>query len=77
MHEWLDPFNSILLPPNLDSLFDAGLISFGDYGRIVFSNQPDHDDATRLGVSPDMRLPRVDPRHLPFLRYHRANVLLK
>lgn len=76
-NEWLNPFNGILLSPNLDSLFDSGLISFGDDGCIVLSDQLDHDDASRLGVSPDMRLPRVDPRHLPFLKYHRANVLLK
>ena len=76
-NEWLDPFNGILLSPNLDSLFDSGLISFGDDGRIILSDQLGEDDASRLGVNPDMRLARVDSRHLPFLRYHRANVLLR
>jgi hypothetical protein len=36
--ERLDPFNGLLLSPNLDLLFDRGLISFEDDGTLLFSS---------------------------------------
>lgn len=75
-NEWLNPYNGILLTPNLDSLFDGGLISFTDDGDIILSPQLDEDEAEKLGVSRAMRLRKMDPRHRPFLQYHRENVLL-
>ena len=76
-NEWLNPFNGILLSPNLDSLFDAGLISFDDDGMIIISQSLDREDASKLGVNSKMRLKRIDERHKPFLEYHRRNILLK
>ena len=76
-NEWLNPFNGILLSPNLDSLFDAGLISFEDDGSIIFSEQLDPEDAEKLGVGTDAKLSKTDSRHAQFLSYHRENVLLR
>ena len=35
--ERLDPFNGLLLNPDLDALFDSGLITFGDDGLLIIS----------------------------------------
>jgi predicted restriction endonuclease len=35
--ERLDPENGLLLVANLDAAFDAGLLSFTDTGRMLFS----------------------------------------
>ena len=72
--ERLDAFNGILLIPNLDSLFDAGLISFTDGGAILISPALSAGAYQSLGVTPAMRLRKVNTAHLPYLRYHREQV---
>ncbi len=75
--ERLDPFNGLLLAPNLDALFDRGLITFDSDGRLVMAAQMIASSATLLGLTPGMRLSSIDPRHLPYLAWHRAHVFLK
>lgn len=72
--EKLDPFNGLLLAVRYDALFDKGLIAFDDDGRLLVS--PALDQATRefVVLREPMRLRFVVPGHLPYLRYHRANV---
>lgn len=72
--EKLDPFNGLLLAVRYDTLFDTGLIAFEDDGRLLVS--PALDQATRefVVLHDPMRLRFVVPGHLPYLRYHRANV---
>lgn len=72
--EKLDPFNGLLLTPNLDALFDAGLISFDEDGRIIFSSKLSAADFLSLGVMPDMKLRKMNAAHTPYLEYHRTNV---
>ena len=72
--ERLDAFNGILLTPNLDSLFDAGLISFTDGGAILIASALSAGACQSLGVTPAMRLRKVNTAHLPYLRYHRERV---
>lgn len=72
--ERLDAFNGILLIPNLDSLFDAGLISFTDGGAILIAPALSAGAYQSLGVTPAMRLRKVNTAHLPYLRYHREQV---
>lgn len=74
--ERLDPFNGLLLTPNLDALFDAGLISFDEDGRIIFSSKISAADFLSLGVTPDMKLRKMNTAHAPYLEYHRANLFL-
>ena len=72
--ERLDAFNGILLIPNLDSLFDAGLIAFTDGGAILIAPALSAEACQSLGVTPIMRLKKVNTAHLPYLRYHRERV---
>lgn len=72
--ERLDAFNGILLIPNLDSLFDAGLIAFTDRGAILIAPALSAEACQALGVTPVMRLRKVNTAHLPYLRYHRERV---
>lgn len=70
--ERLDGFNGLLLTPNLDKLFDAGLIGFDDDGGLLASPRLGSRDAWLLGLSNDMQLKRPHPRHRPFLAAHRS-----
>lgn len=73
-NEWLNPYNGILLSPNIDKLFDRGLITFDDNGHIVFSSKLSASEAESLGITQECALRWVDERHKPFLAYHRSNV---
>lgn len=74
--ERLSVFNGLLLLPNYDKLFDKGYISFNRNGRIVFSRFFEQPERDSLGISPETKLIRVEPAHLPFLEYHRENCLI-
>lgn len=71
--ERLDPYNGLLLLPNLDVLFDNGYVSFLDDGRLIVSPSLSPADAKTLGVHGNMRL-KVSPRHRKYLAHHRENV---
>lgn len=70
--EATDPFNGLLLSPNLDKAFDRGFISFSDKGEIIVSKQFHASDAEALGIDETMKLRKFDKRHLFFLNYHRT-----
>lgn len=74
--ERLDPFNGLLLVGTVDLLFDAGLISFADDGAVLISAELEADERIQLGVRDDLKLRKIDSRHLPFLQFHRKNVFL-
>jgi putative restriction endonuclease len=69
--ERLDLFNGLLLLPNLDRVFDAGLISFTEDGLIKISSQL--VEPTKLGVRSDMKV-SLRSEHLVYMNYHRKNV---
>lgn len=72
--ERLDPFNSLLLVPTVDKLFDKGYISFEHSGRILLSERIDKSDWSRVGLDRHTRLREV-PRDLgPYLDYHQEYV---
>jgi len=70
--EKVDHFNGLLLIPNLDSLFNEGLISFKDDGSVMVSNKLDREDARRLSISGDLSLKRVFTETKPYLEFHRS-----
>ena len=72
--ERFDPYNGLLLSPQYDSLFDRGYVTFENGGRMVLSPAIQNLDATRLGIDPNDHLRFVDPRHQPYLDYHRGMV---
>lgn len=72
--ERLDAFNGLLLVPNLDALFDDGLISFSKQGRIIISSQLPDTEYSALGIVADMRLRKNNGAHALYLAYHFENI---
>ena len=71
MQEKVDHFNGLLLVPNLDALFNEGLISFRDDGRMLVSPDWRADDQRRMHITPDLHLRTVHPESCPYLEFHR------
>jgi hypothetical protein len=72
--ERLNYFNGLLLIPNLDALFDSGLISFENTGLILISSLLDKEYWKVLNISATMKLRKLDEQHISFLEFHRENV---
>jgi predicted restriction endonuclease len=69
--ERIDPFNGLLLLPNLDKAFDLGYISFEETGKIQLS--PELECGAVLGVNSDLQIVLHD-RHKRYLVHHREAV---
>jgi putative restriction endonuclease len=74
--ERLDPYNGFLLLPNFDTLFDLGLISFENNGKMITSNQVEDAEKHILNIRGDSKLRRVFPENAVYLEHHRNNVFL-
>ena len=72
--ERLDPYNGLLLSPNLDKAFDKGFISFGADKLILISPNLRKDQIDSLGINPKMRLSKLEDHHLPYLKWHIENI---
>ncbi len=72
--ERVSPYNSLLLVPTIDKLFDRGYIAFERSGRIVLSDRIDFEDWSRVCVEPDCRLRFIPEQTIPYLDYHREYV---
>ena len=68
--ERLDVNNGLLLIPNIDKLFDRGLITFDQDGRILISQNLSVADAANLGVHAALRLRYVSEAIQPYLYRH-------
>ena len=75
-NERLDPFNGLMLAPNIDALFDKGLITFDTDGTIKIHPTIDPENQKRLGISPDMKL-KIEPKSEKYFEYHRNHVFQK
>ena len=75
-NERLDPFNGLMLAPNIDALFDSGLITFETDGTIKISPKIDPENQKRLGISPDIKL-KIRPKSKKYFEYHRNHVFQK
>ena len=67
-------YNGLLLVATLDSLFDAGLVSFSPKGALLVSPRLGKRLMAQVGLSPGMRLRRVPQGHKPFLAWHRRRM---
>jgi hypothetical protein len=67
--ERLDPWNGLLLSPNLDKAFDKGYITFEKGGLIRIS--PLFAEAPKLGITPSMRIV-LKPEHEKYMEHHRV-----
>jgi len=68
--ERLNPYNSLLLVPTLDKLFDNGYIGFEHSGKIMLSDRIIQQDWNRIGITPSLRLRDVPQETERFLDYH-------
>lgn len=69
-------YNGLLLCPNHDKLFDRGLITFDDYGKIIISNELDDINRLFLNVDKTMKI-NIEEESIKFMRYHRENIFGK
>lgn len=67
-HERLDPFNGLLLLPNLDKVFDLGYITFEESGQIRVSGLL--ENSSMLGISASMAI-HCQCEHQAYLAFHR------
>ena len=74
--ERLCRFNGLMLAPNIDRLFDNGLITFDTDGTIKISPKIDPENQERLGISRDMKL-KIEPESEKYFEYHRSHVFQK
>lgn len=75
--ERLNVANGLLLTPNLDRLFDRGLISFDDSFKILISPTLSKATEIALNIHPNMQL--RSKKHLdllPYLARHRAETFI-
>lgn len=71
--ERLDPNNGLLLTAHLDALFDSGLISFDNSGKILRSEFLQDDGRPQLILNGGLRI-LPSPEMQKYLAFHRANV---
>jgi putative restriction endonuclease len=69
--ERLNPFNGLLLTPNLDKAFDSGFITFVPNGYVSLS--PLLTEPEKLGITADLRV-ELTELHEQFMSFHRKNV---
>jgi predicted restriction endonuclease len=72
--EKLDVFNGLLLIPNIDKVFDSGLITFKNDGTIITSDL--FNNPLELGINSDMKI-ELNKEHKPYLEYHRDCIFRK
>jgi hypothetical protein len=71
--ERLDVNNGLLLTPNLDRLFDRGLITFANDGGIVVSSLIKKTTLKLLGVDKSMKI-QLNIKQKQYMKFHRENV---
>jgi hypothetical protein len=69
--ERLDEYNGLLLAASIDRLFDTGLVSFSDDGKLLCNKNVSDADLLRIGLTPASALSSIHPRHVPYLAAHR------
>jgi hypothetical protein len=68
----LDPNNGLLLTANLHKLFDAGLISFEDSGKMIVSSKLSTSEQEIFGVIGRRLSKKPSAETVKYLAYHRA-----
>lgn len=75
--ERLDPNNGLLLSAHLDALFDHGLVSFDEAGRLLISLRVNENELQKLGTDlADARI-KMTAESGHYLDYHRGKLFLR
>lgn len=72
--ERLDVFNGFLLEARFDAVFDQGLVTVDDEGRLVVAVELGVDARQLLGLDVERRVRRFEAHHRAYLAWHRARV---
>jgi len=72
--ERLDGYNSLLLVPTYDRLFDKGYIGFDMNGSITISDKIDMNDVRRAGLNENSRLFKIPDKTMHYLEYHQTYI---
>ncbi len=74
--ERLDPFNGLLLSPNVDAAFDAGYITFDPNGKIILSGEIEGAAAYQMHINSKLRINAklLTEKHRTYLEYHQLHV---
>lgn len=72
----LDPNNGLLLTANLHRLFDAGLISFDDSGKMLVSSKLSQTEQEIFGVVGKRLFQKPSAETANYLAYHRTKFLI-
>ena len=76
--ERLSDENGLLLSPTYDKLFDYGLITFTNLGKIVVSSQFSVEDRTKLHLSADREYElKMTSKMKEHLDYHRDIIFVR
>lgn len=75
-NEKLDIYNTFLLCPNHDNLFDKGYISFEDNGSILISPRLTKKARLKMNIDTDIKI-NINKEHKKYLEWHRNNILKK
>jgi predicted restriction endonuclease len=72
--ERLDPFNGLLLAVHYDALFDTGMISVADSGKLLVDPRLDQQTRRAFGLESGLVVAGLMPGHHHYLDYHRRHV---
>lgn len=75
--EKLDEENILLLCSMHDALFDKGLISFDDNGKILISSSLSENNQALANVNEDSSINIVSEKQKEYLKWHRENIFIK
>lgn len=75
--EKLDFENILLLCSMHDALFDKGLISFDDNGKILISRELGEEEKALVNINEDSCIDINSQKQKDYLKYHRKNIFIK
>lgn len=76
--ERLSEENGLLLSPTYDKLFDYGLITFSNHGKMIISSQLSANDKRKLNLSTDIEYNlKVSSKMIEHLDYHRDIIFVR
>lgn len=67
----INPHNGFPLSPNIDKLFDKGLISFTNEGELLIKKNVTDEHLRMLGLPRSLKIKNLKPENLKFLAKHR------
>ena len=77
-HERIDSENGLLLSANLDKLFDCGLITFGNTGKLFISSFVGRENEKRLNISETIYVDlKASAQLIGYLSYHQDVLFVK